>query len=432
MLRQVITRIVISVALLCGSFAWSGWVFLHSVGDPHRAERIATAILDDPAARAEVAAPLADQIIENFGVPTRYRDTIATTVADVLGDPDIVGNFIAAFGSAQANALGVDDPRPTTIDAGALVNAVRARLALTQPELAAQIPDTTASIDLPKVQSPVISRVRSLAGTWTVYLGLISLALLVAMMVVGDRRRVLRSYGIWAILTGAFWAIGPRIAPWFAHQTAPNADALVGATVTAVAGPITMAATVLVLTGVAAIVVRYTVFADRNTLDRYAPQGDAQYVQAATVIQPVMAGHASPSYGLTRTDQVPVQQGGGYAQPQYAQPQYAQPGQPQFTQPQHAQPQHAQPQFTHPGPQWASTTMQSPPFGASPYDAASSPYTVPQHVQPPSPRAPIPDSQDDLPRNSAAIPLLITPLDLPTNRDLRFPITQPGQHPDTR
>ncbi len=429
MLRQVITRIVISVALLCGSFAWSGWVFLHSVGDPHRAERIATAILDDPAARAEVAAPLADQIIEKFGVPATYKDTIATTVADVLGDPDIVGNFIAAFGSAQANALGVDDPRPTTIDAGALVNAVRARLALTQPELAAQIPDTTASIDLPKVQSPVISRVRSLASTWTVYLGLISLALLVAMMVVGDRRRVLRSYGIWAILTGAFWAIGPRIAPWFAHQTAPNADALVGATVTAVAGPITMAATVLVLTGVAAIVVRYTVFADRNTLDRYAPQADSQYVQPATVMQPVMAGHASPSYGLTRTDQVPVQHGGGYAQPQYAQPQYAQPG-----------------------PQWASTAMQpamqhdpyaqqqqpfgASPFGASPYDAASSPYTVPQRVQPPIPRTPIPDSQDDLPRNSAAIPLLITPLDLPAHGDPRFPITQPGQqntqHPDPR
>ena len=366
MVRQIITRIVISVALLCGSLAWGGWVFLHSVGDPHRAERIATAILDDPAARAEIAAPLADQIIENFGVPATYKGTIATTVADVLGDPAIVENFIAAFGSAQANALGVDDPRPTTIDAGALVDAVRSRLALTQPELAAQIPNTPASIDLPKVQSPVIGRVRSLANTWTVYLGLISIALLVAIMILGDRRRVLRSYGVWAILTGAFWAIGPRVAPWFARQAAPDADALVGATVTAVAGPITLAATMLVLTGVAAIVVRYTVFADKDTLNWNVPHANAQTGQAATVMQPVTPGYAPPYYGLTRTDQVPVQNGGGYAQ------------------------------------------------------------------QPTSPHTTIPRSQDDSLQTSAAIPLLITPLDLPTTGDPRYPITQPGQQPRSR
>lgn len=402
MLRQVITRIVISIALLCGSFAWSGWVFLHSVGDPHRAERIATSILDDPNARAEVAAPLASQIVENFGLPATDKATIASTVADVLGDPAIVGNFIAAFGSAQANALGVDDPRPTTIDAGALVKAVRTRLAVTQPGLAALIPDTTASIDLPKVQSPVIGRLRSLASTWTVYLGLISLSLLVALMIFGDRRRVLRSYGIWAILTGAFWAIGPRVAPWFAHQAAPQADALIGATIAAVAGPITLAATILVVSGIVAVVVRYTVFGEQQVLDRYAPQADAPYGQP-TLMQPVMAGYASPSYGLTRTDQVPVQQ---YAQPQYAQPQ------------------HATGQHASTGAQPATPLGPNTPMPHDPYATGQQAATFRS--------TPIPDSQDGLPRNSAAVPLLITPLDLPTEHDPRFQFSPPEPRPDSR
>ncbi|MCU1399501.1 MAG: hypothetical protein JWN62_2610 [Acidimicrobiales bacterium] len=396
LLRQVITRLVMGIALLCGSFAWSGWVFLHSVGDPHRAERIATSILDSPSARAEIAAPIADQIVQNFALPASDKTAIADTVAQVLGDPTLAGNFIAAFGSAQANALGVNDPRPTTINAGALINAVRDRLAASQPELAALIPDSNASIDLPKVQSPVIARVRSIASTWTTYLALIAVALIIGVMILGDRRRALRSYGFWAIFTGAFWAIGPRLAPWFAHQAASNTDAIVGATVDAVAGPITLAATVLVASGIVALVVRYTVLADRHQPDpyanAYAPYGGDPYAGAVvgqqTVLQPVLGGHV-PAAGFARTDQVPVQ----YAQPQYAQPQYA----------------------------------QQPAFAQQPY-AAQYPTTGQQAVTADAAYAPrstqIPESHDELPRHDTTIPLLIRPLDLPTSSDLLFPGNQ--------
>ena len=372
MLRPTITRLVTSVALICASLAWSGWVFLHSVGDPHRAERIAHAILDNPDARAEIAAPLADQIVENLALPESTKATIRTTVADVLGDPNIVGNFIAAFGSAQANALGVDDERPTTINAGALINEVRDRLsALGYQDIAAQIPTSTASIDLPKVHSPVISRIRSLASTWTMYLAITAIVLLVGLIVFGDRRRVLRSYGFWAIFTGAFWAIGPRLAPWFAHQSAPEADALVGATVDAVAGPITTWATVLVISGVIALVVRYTVLAERSQLDKYAPMADAP-VGPPAMLQPVLAGHASPTYGygMTRTDQVPIQQPSpGYAMPT--------------------------------GGQYAATAAQ-PAFAQTGVVA-------------------------ETPRPGNAVPLLIRPLDLPTSSEILFPLNLPNQ-----
>ena len=411
------------VALLCASFAWSGWVFLHSVGDPHRAERIANSILHDPAARAEIAAPIADQIVQNFALPAADKASIAQTVSDVLDNPDIVGNFIAAFGSAQANALGVNDPRPTTINAGTLINAVRDRLAASQPQLAALIPDSNASIDLPKVQSPVIARVRSIANTWTTYLALIAVALIVGVMILGDRRRALRSYGFWAIFTGAFWAIGPRLAPWFAHQTAPNADAIVGATVNAVAGPITMAATILVVSGIVALVVRYTVLADRHRPDQYAgpyaPFAANPYTGGA-VVQPTMLqavpGGYVPAAAFGRTDQVPVQPGGPYAQAQYAQPQYSQP--------QYAQPRQSQPQYA-----------QQPAFAQQPY-AAQYPPTDQQAVVPGAgfaPRStPIPQSQDEVSHEPSTIPLLIRPLDLPTTSDLLFPSNQPASDGDGR
>ena len=129
MVRQTITRLVVSVALVAASCAWAGWVFLHSVGDPHRAERIANAILDSSDARDEIAGPITDQLLEQVGIAPSQKALVRDAVTSVLADPTVAENFVAAFGSAQANALGVDDPRPTTIDVGALTTAVRERLA---------------------------------------------------------------------------------------------------------------------------------------------------------------------------------------------------------------------------------------------------------------------------------------------------------------
>ncbi len=420
MFKQSITRLVVGFALIAASCAWSGWVFLHSVGDPHRSERIATAILDSADARTEIAGPITDQLLDQVGFDPGSRATVRDAVASVLADPTVVENFIAAFGSAQANALGVDDPRPTTIDVGALTTAVRERLAPTQPEIADQIPTITDTIDLPTARTGAVRSLRDLAERWTTILGLGSFAVLVAMMIVGDRRSVLRSFGFWAIMTGAFWAIGPRLVPWLAHQSAPDADALIKATVTAVVGPITAAATALVVVGVVALVVRALVFTDARTQVAAVPVFvGADYATAAVPVAggPLMGtvlgggqGHAA-AYGLTRTDQVPTTAPAWQPQPVYQQPVYQQPPYPQPTYQQ--PPSEEQPMWAQ-QPTWAQQTVSPPPPPRSTTIdellAAQSP--VPGKPQPP--------------------PLVINPLDLPSTHDSLSPLFGPDQRPDSR
>jgi hypothetical protein len=148
----------------------------------------------------------------------------------------------------------------------------------------------------------------------------------------------------------------------------------------------------MVITGVIALLVRYTVLAERSQLDLYAPMADGPVAPPA-MLQPVLAGHAAPTYGygMTRTDQVPVQPSSGFA--------------------------------THAGVQYAPTATQP---------AAS------QYEQPITRSTPIPQAQDDLPRHhdvpgqSNAIPLVIRPLDLPTTRELLFPLNLPSEPNDAR
>lgn len=403
MVRQMITRLVVGVALVAASCAWSGWVFLHSVGDPHRAERIANAILDSSDARDEIAGPITDQLLEQVGIDPTQKAIVRDAVASVLGDPTVVENFVAAFGSAQANALGVDDPRPTTIDVGALTTAVRERLAPTQPQIAALIPTSAATIDLPTAKTGAVKSLRTLAERWTTLLGVGSFLILVLMMIVGDRRSVLRSFGFWAIMTGAFWAIGPRLVPWLAHQSAPDADALIKATVTAVAGPITAAATALVVVGITALIVRALVFRNAaNTPVVAAPAwAAAEYATAAVPVAggPLMGtvlgrAPAQPvGYGWTRTDEVPVTAPAWQPQ-QQPQPAYAPQAPPTYVQ----------------QPAWA----QQPP-------APQRSTTIDELL---ASQAPVP--------GTPAPPLVITPLDLPSSQEVLSSLTQPEQRPDGR
>ena len=45
MLGRMASRVLTSLALLCATFAWAGWVYLRTIGDPARSEKIATAVL---------------------------------------------------------------------------------------------------------------------------------------------------------------------------------------------------------------------------------------------------------------------------------------------------------------------------------------------------------------------------------------------------
>ncbi len=256
MLTRTLTRIVMGVALLCGTIAWAGWAYLNTIAAPHRVEDVATAVVADPEARLELADPLADQIVASTGLDPALTPQVRNAVASAFADPRVSANVTAAFGSVHARAVGVDDQRPSTIDGALLVSAVKEQLAIADPQLAALIPDIAINdLHLPEYRPPLVASLRGFAVSCTNWLALIAVALLSVALIIGDRKYALRRFGVWAIVTGLMWAIGPRLFVLAAHRWATDIDATVDAAVGAATGTVTATASALVVTGIGALVI---------------------------------------------------------------------------------------------------------------------------------------------------------------------------------
>ena len=172
---RMASRVLTSLALLCATLAWVGWVYLHTIGDPARSENIATAMLADPAANDQIASNFALQIVRASGIDRSNIDLVESAVSAALEDPRVTTDVISAFGAAHANALGVEDERSTTIDTNAMVTAVRERLAAVSPEIAAQLPDgVLPEITLPTYHPPGVGTVRTAAESATSLLAIVA------------------------------------------------------------------------------------------------------------------------------------------------------------------------------------------------------------------------------------------------------------------
>jgi hypothetical protein len=256
MITRNLTRVLMAVGLLCASIAWTGWAYLNTAAAPHRVEDVATAVLADPDARLEIAGPLADQIVHGTGIDPSFTPRVREAVANAMADPRVAANVTAAFGSMHARAVGVDDIRPATIDGALLTTAVRDHLAAADPELAALIPATAVGdLHLPEYHPPFVASLRRIAVSITNWLALAAVALLACALIIGDRKYALRRFGVWAIVTGMLWAIGPRVVVYLAHRWASDADATIDVAVGAATSMVVKVATVLVGAGICSIVV---------------------------------------------------------------------------------------------------------------------------------------------------------------------------------
>jgi hypothetical protein len=217
-----LARALTGLALLCASFAWAGWIYLHTIGDPNRLERVATAVVDDPAARTEIAASFTGQLVDTLGIDGELRPVVESAVVGALSDPRVTDDVIAAIGASHANALGVDDDRPTTIDTAGFMVAVRDQLVQISPEAADRIP-----VD-----------------------GVGELSLLL-----GERRSTLRRYGVWALCSGLGWLLVPIIVNAAARTWADGVDAIVAAALTESRSTVLPVAMAIAGSGVAALVV---------------------------------------------------------------------------------------------------------------------------------------------------------------------------------
>ena len=268
-MAAILSRLLVRLAILVASLAWAGFVFTQTVGDPGRGERIAAAVLADDDARAEVAAPITSAVMSRFGVPPEQRPVVAAQVDRVLSEPAGAQSFIDPFAGSWARMLGEDDPRPTEFDLAPLL----AQFAATAPPGVAEglppVPDRlpVAGVPLPRAQLGWMADVRSVISAAVVPLALLAVALFAVAFAIGDRRRVLRRIGVWAILAGASWIVIPPALVWLTRRWAPGADAVASAALDEAVSGLLPVAVVLAAVGALALVGSFVV----PTVDARAP-----------------------------------------------------------------------------------------------------------------------------------------------------------------
>jgi hypothetical protein len=249
-------RALTGLALLCASFAWAGWIYLHTIGDPHRLERVASAVVDDPGARTEIAASFTGQLVESLGIDPQLEPVVESAVVGALSDPRVTDDVIAAIGASHANALGVDDDRPTTIDTAAFMVAVRDQLVQISPEAADLVPvDGVGELALPRFQPPGVGTLRRIAEPVVNTLALVAVGLLGLSLVLGDRRSTLRRYGIWALCSGLGWLLVPLLVNAAARTWADGVDAIVAAALTESRRTVLPVAMAIAASGAVALIV---------------------------------------------------------------------------------------------------------------------------------------------------------------------------------
>ena len=261
--------------MLCASLAWAGFVFTNTVGDPGRGERIASEVLADDAARAEIVSPVTEAILTTTPATPEMEPSIAQQVDALLQSPRGAAIFIAPFAGSWARMLGEDDPRPAEFDVAPLTDEIVAAV----PGLeAADLPTTrfdVPDVPLPRTRIAWMADVRNIVQAATIGLAIAAAIGFVTGFVIGDRRWTLRRLGLWAAFAGAGWVLIPLFVTWAAGQWATGADSVIEVAVREAVSGLRTTAVVLLVGGVACVIASLTPAIGR-LLDRPEQTGPVQ------------------------------------------------------------------------------------------------------------------------------------------------------------
>ena len=241
MFRRWVTWVLCLAAMVAGSVAWAGWVYLNTWADPATTTRVTNAVLDDPGARDEVLAPVRGQVMA--AIPAEFgisQEQVDAALVAVLTDPSARARIAEAFVS-EAGALNFD----------AASAAFQREFARSQPQLAPIIEETPTDLSLPDVSTS--SSLRNTADDWVWRLAAVSALLFLASFVIGDPRLTARRFGYWAVATGFLWVVGSPIATWLAPRISTSVDATATVVVREYTAPIGPWALALTIAGLVAI-----------------------------------------------------------------------------------------------------------------------------------------------------------------------------------
>lgn len=249
-MARILSRLLVRVAIVAASLAWAGFVFTQTVGDPGRGERIAAAVLADGDARAEVAAPITSAVMRTTGLPAEQRPSVAANVDRLLQDPVGARTFVDPFAGSWARMLGEDDPRPSEVDLVPLLEQSAATLppgAVDAVGLVERLPVT--GVPLPRVRLDWMGGVRDAIAVSLLPLALVAVGAFAAAFAIGDRRRVLRRFGVWAVVAGLTWVAIPPLVVWAAGRWASGADAVIAVSLDEATAGLLPAAVALAVAG---------------------------------------------------------------------------------------------------------------------------------------------------------------------------------------
>lgn len=259
MLRRPLATLILTISLLIGTVAWSGFVALRTILDAERSEAVAEALYDDETVRNQLADNLAAAVGAAVpdGAPVS-QDQLDAAARVALDSPAVEALIVDAFAATHKAFLGEGSP-PDSLDAGALGAAARDALVARQPELDAVLPPPAdLVVPLPTEQVPDVGFIRDFFERFVPILALVAAAgALFALVATSDRPAVLRRTGFWAIGVSAFVLLFAYGVPWLAEQFAPDQSAviatLVGSLAETTRGP-ALAMAAAGLAGIAAAV----------------------------------------------------------------------------------------------------------------------------------------------------------------------------------
>jgi hypothetical protein len=99
-------------------------------------------------------------------------------------------------------------------------------------------------------------------------LALVAAGMFAAAFAIGDRARVLRRLGAWAVAAGLTWVVLPPLAVWAARRWAPGADAVIAAAIDEATSGLLPVALALVGGGVTAFAISFAVAPAREPEQR--------------------------------------------------------------------------------------------------------------------------------------------------------------------
>jgi hypothetical protein len=229
MARRSLSGLLLSIAMLLGSLAWTGVTLQNTVFDASRTGDIVAVLLDSEtvnhALLQRVVSATDGAMSEELRAQVSLEE-LTTAATGTLEDLGVQAAVQQAAVDTHKYLIGETD-QPPTVDPALLDAVVRDRLVAVRPDLAAALPEIKPiALELPTAGLAPIRAARNATLSLTPGLAMAALIAAVgAVLISPDRQRTLTRLGIWSMSLGALWIVLRFVVPAASQQVFGDAGA---------------------------------------------------------------------------------------------------------------------------------------------------------------------------------------------------------------